>query len=733
MPHDLESNHALSVSHLRGSLVPPPHYRRLDDDQSGHSSLTLGFLWNVVRRWGKIAIPLGIVMMLLATGIVFYLFEPVYRAEALLQIKKQRPMVAVKIDDSGSTEFVETQKHLLKSAPVLNKVVAHPQVSRMAEAKRKYPDDSRRWIEEQLEVKAVGRSDLFTVAFQGPDAENARIIVDAVVQAYFSIQSSQSDDQITDLLEVLRREKDVQLEKVSRLEKLLQETAKRYSGDAAVIVDPTGRGVFEINPALRALEQQLTQSEFERQLIQAQLKAFEGQLEPPLPGEADLTQAIAASPSVSAWEAKIDELRKELIVLQPKSDIAKAVAQKIQEYEINLQEARRTERERLVKQNNEQLKAAQKDRMSQAHALVREYQIREETVRARLDEERRKLEGKAGGQFELEFLRNDLARAKDVANRIEDRIFALSVEFLSPQRPEQVLVIHPAEAAKTPVQLYPLKHLALASMGGLFLPLLIFGAFELFSRRLYQSDQLQGGTQLALVGEIAALPARPLLAHRRAERRFLRDRAVFEESVESLRSFLSVSPEWAELQVLGVTSAVAREGKTSLASQLATGWSRNERSRTLIIDGDVRSPDLQRVFSLPESPGLVEVLAGTCELDGAIVNWEENLDVLPAGTLVSSPHGVFAGSRFREVMDQLRSRYARVILDVAPLLSASEVLPMLKAVDGVLLCARKDHSRGPQVRLALERLEKAGIKRVGGVFGGISSHSYAYQFGEYLG
>jgi capsular exopolysaccharide synthesis family protein len=213
----------------------------------------------------------------------------------------------------------------------------------------------------------------------------------------------------------------------------------------------------------------------------------------------------------------------------------------------------------------------------------------------------------------------------------------------------------------------------------------------------------------------------------------MRDRAVFEESVESLRSFLSVSPEWAELQVLAVTSAVPREGKTSLASQLATGWSRNERARTLIIDGDVRSPDLQRIFNVPETPGLVEVITGKCDLDDAIVNWEENLDVLPAGLLDSSPHGVFAGVRFRDVVNQLRSRYARVIIDVAPLLSAGEVLPMLKAVDGVLLCARRDHSRGPQVKLALERLGKAGIKRVGGVFGGISSHSYASQYGEYLG
>jgi capsular exopolysaccharide synthesis family protein len=222
-----------------------------------------------------------------------------------------------------------------------------------------------------------------------------------------------------------------------------------------------------------------------------------------------------------------------------------------------------------------------------------------------------------------------------------------------------------------------------------------------------------------------------MLSYQGALKRYERERAVFEESVESLRSILTLAPEWTGAKVLAIASAVSGEGKTSLASQLATGWARHGEERTLIIDGDVRDPDLHSIFQVRNTPGLVDVMRGKCECDAAIVRWEQNLDVLPAGMLSSSPHRLFAGEDFAQLVGKLRERYERIIVDVAPLLSASEVLGMLKSVDGVILCTRKDHSRASQVSLARERLERAGITRIGGVFAGLSSHSYAYSYGDY--
>ena len=464
-----------------------------------------------MQRWGKFAIPCGIVGIVLAIAIVLSLFEPQYKSESILQIRTQRPMVVARVEDGGYSEFVETQKHLLKSIPVLNKVLANPEVARMPELRRER--DPRVWIEKNLEVRPIGRSDLFSVAYQGPNPENCRLVVDTVVQAYFALQSTQSNDQIRKLLGVLRDLKEEQLAKVSRLEKQLQESAKKLSTESAFLIDPSGHGLLEINPTLRDLQQRLGQAEVDRHLIEAQVKAIDEDGESPAPTEKEIDEAVAASQEVLDIEQKIGRTRKELGKLQPNSANYKTAETAIREYESELKSVQETVRQALVEQYDEKVKAARHEGLSRVREVVREHRVREETLRTKVEEERRKVEGKAGGRYELEFLRNDLARAKQVAEKIEDRDFALTIEYLSPQRPEQVSVIQPAEVPPAPLQAYPLKQLTLASLAGFFLPLAVFGIFELLSNRLYRADQLQDSTKLTLVGEIAALPSRPLLTY----------------------------------------------------------------------------------------------------------------------------------------------------------------------------------------------------------------------------
>jgi capsular exopolysaccharide synthesis family protein len=441
---------------------------------------------------------------------------------------------------------------------------------------------------------------------------------------------------------------------------------------------------------------------------------------------------VSNAPEIVELEARIAAGRKSLAALNRATQHYQRVERVMQETEVQLGEARQRLREKLVEEQGDRQAEAERDRLNNMKGLLTKHQLMESILRARLDEERRKIENQTGNQYELEFLMSDLARAKRVADRIDDRIFGLRIEYLSPHRPEQVKVLYPAETPRAPIEAFPLKSMAMAGFAGLMLPFAAFVAFELLSRRLYQSNQLQDRSRLMLLAEIAVLPSRPRFSSRGALRRYRKDRAVFEESVESLRSVLSVSPDWANAQVLAITSAVSGEGKTSLASQLATGWARHGGTKTLIIDGDVRDPDVYAIFGIANSPGLVDVLRHECEQDRAIIQWESQLDILPAGTLMADPHRLFAGNEFAQLIERLRMRYDRIIVDVAPLLSASEVLGMLKSVDGVLLCARKDHSRAPQVRLARERLERAGIDRVGGVFGGLPSSSYAYQYGDQL-
>ena len=122
---------------------------------------------------------------------------------------------------------------------------------------------------------------------------------------------------------------------------------------------------------------------------------------------------------------------------------------------------------------------------------------------------------------------------------------------------------------------------------------------------------------------------------------------VFEESVDSLRTGLVLSHEQDEMRILAVSSAVSGEGKSSVASQLAVSLARSSGMPILLIDGDMRSPDLHRIFQIPLQSGLAEVLSGSKPMSECINRgWSEHVHILPAGKLTKSPHKLVGSERF---------------------------------------------------------------------------------------
>ena len=94
---------------------------------------------------------------------------------------------------------------------------------------------------------------------------------------------------------------------------------------------------------------------------------------------------------------------------------------------------------------------------------------------------------------------------------------------------------------------------------------------------------------------------------------------LFEESIDSLRTTLMLADELRNLRILAVTSAATHEGKTSVAAQLAMSLARTTDHDTLLIDGDMRAPDLHDIFEVPLEPGLTKVLAGKVPIEKAII------------------------------------------------------------------------------------------------------------------
>ncbi|HKH47640.1 MAG TPA: polysaccharide biosynthesis tyrosine autokinase [Thermoanaerobaculia bacterium] len=193
-----------------------------------------------------------------------------------------------------------------------------------------------------------------------------------------------------------------------------------------------------------------------------------------------------------------------------------------------------------------------------------------------------------------------------------------------------------------------------------------------------------------------------------------RPRTLISESYRSLRTSLLLSSA-RELKVVAVTSAMAGEGKTATASNLAVVLAQLGRP-VLIMDCDLRKPRLHQVFKLSNRVGLVNQLTGTADLDAVILPTEvPNLWVLPSGPMPPNPSELLASERLRELLRTLRSRFDYVILDTPPALAVTDATLVGAFADGVVLTLRSHKVTREEVRLVRDRLRQADIKVLGAV------------------
>jgi capsular exopolysaccharide synthesis family protein len=187
------------------------------------------------------------------------------------------------------------------------------------------------------------------------------------------------------------------------------------------------------------------------------------------------------------------------------------------------------------------------------------------------------------------------------------------------------------------------------------------------------------------------------------------------ESVDAIRTLVLHTARADDLRVLLVTSAVAGEGKTSLASQLAASLARAWR-KTLLIDGDLRNPAAHKLFELPSEPGFSEVLRGEVEAADAIKPTPlSRLWLMPAGNWDSHAVQALAQESVRSLFEQLKGQYDFIVVDSSPVLPVADTLLLGQHVDAALLSILRDVSRTPAVYAAQKRLNALGIRTLGAV------------------
>jgi capsular exopolysaccharide synthesis family protein len=183
------------------------------------------------------------------------------------------------------------------------------------------------------------------------------------------------------------------------------------------------------------------------------------------------------------------------------------------------------------------------------------------------------------------------------------------------------------------------------------------------------------------------------------------DHPRFCETIRNLRTWLMLHGGDMPSPVVLVASAVADEGKSTIANNLACSLAPLER--VLLIDADLRKPTLSLNFDFPpDSPGLANVLAGTARLQDCI-RTVGDLDMLPAGKLSPTPLDLLSSPRLAPMLEALKSRYQRIIIDSPPARMVSDALLLAKHADAVIYVVKAESTPISLARKCLVILQQS--------------------------
>jgi capsular exopolysaccharide synthesis family protein len=260
---------------------------------------------------------------------------------------------------------------------------------------------------------------------------------------------------------------------------------------------------------------------------------------------------------------------------------------------------------------------------------------------------------------------------------------------------------------------------ALVGVGsGLLFGVVLIVVIGTLDSRIKSAKDVEDSLGLPLIGTVPRVanvsgPDRALLARQDKDR-------IATEAVRSIYSALKVNPAVSKARVFLVTSTRPSEGKTFVATNLALIFAQHSE-RVLIIDADLRLPNVGPSLGFTGDGGLSKWFNGEMSIDEAIVHdVAPGLDVLPVGLSCKNPTQVINNPKFLAMIDELRGRYDRIFIDSPPIGAVSDALHLLPKIDGVLYVVRYNTVNLRNATSCLARLREAQAPLLGVVLNAMS-------------
>jgi capsular exopolysaccharide synthesis family protein len=317
----------------------------------------------------------------------------------------------------------------------------------------------------------------------------------------------------------------------------------------------------------------------------------------------------------------------------------------------------------------------------------------------------------------------------------ERQTYVTLLGFSSTSGSNLLTVVDPAVAPISPSSPRVLLNTLLAALVGLLLAIGIAFLVEYLDDTLKSPDDVEAAAGLPTLGTIIRMKGdegRSVIYRLAA---ILYPRSPVAEAYRTLRTNIEFASVDAPVRVILVTSAIPGEGKTTTAANLAAVFAQAGHA-TLLVDADLRKPGVHKIFDVPNTTGLTNLLRSDdlAVQDLAQPTEQEHLSVLTTGPLPPNPAELLRSTRMHTVMERLAASADFVIVDSPPLQAVTDAAILSSLVDGTVLVIDAGRTRSGAVRNGRETLAKVGARVLGVTLNRMSeSMSGDYYYYDYYG
>ena len=671
-----------------------------------------------------------------------FLMTPIYRSSVTVKIDNDNPNV-VNFKDvyevaRSEDSYYQTQFKILKSRNLAKRVIRSMKLDQNAQFAGYVPpqnpqtgtagasnmdEDVRPSLVDRflanLSVEPQPKSMLVKVSFDSPDPSLAASVANEVARIFINYNVESKFDATLQARDWLEKQLEDMKAKVERAE----DNLNKYVAQNGIIFlsdgggDSKDKGQSMVTKRLGDLSEQLVQATSDRVTKEVMYRESQRQ-------NGESIVAVQNNPLIQGLQKEYASVESEYAQLSKvyKPDYPKMV---------RLKEQANQAKKRIDAETKKALEGLRVD----YEAAVR----KERYLSSALEKYRGEVTGQNEKMVQYQILKRDADTNRELYNSLLQRLKEVGVT--ASLTATNIQILDRAEVPRSPYKPDKRRNMMIAIMVGLLGGIGLAFFVEYLDNTVKTADDIEKEVSLPSLGLVPQLAKKgekneknvfPVIT-------FEDKKSPVSEAYRSIGTYIQFSSAGRPPKSILVTSAKQGEGKTTTVVNVAVSLI-HTYGKGIVIDCDMRRPQMHKIFGVDNSKGLSAFLAGHMEVnDGLIQNTKvENLDVITSGIIPPNPSELLSSYRFKDLIGELFPIYSFILIDSPPVLGLSDSLVLSTLIDGVVMVTRAGSTPKDAAVQARKLLQGVNAKILGVVLNGMTETdlrygSYSYYYSHYYG